>query len=121
MRSARDDGVVQHIQDSGMSEEALDANLKDNLEEARELEVHDEGVASVLLVSLQEETERLRIEVKRREADIRAHECRCILCSLCPHSVTLQPQELSAIVRQGHHSLAASGFEKPIRESLSKV
>ena len=74
--------IWQHIQDTGVSEETLEASLQDRIEEAKELELHDEGVASVLLVSLQDETERLHHELKRREADIEAHEKRYQLSSV---------------------------------------
>ena len=59
-----------------MSEEDLDVSLRDRIEEARELELHDEGVASVLLVSLQDVAERLQNEIKSREADIEGYERR---------------------------------------------
>ena len=59
-----------------MSEETLDASLKDRIEEAKELETHDEGVASVLLVSLQDEVESLHAELKSRDNDIQSYERR---------------------------------------------
>lgn len=59
-----------------MSEEALNASLKDRIEEARELETHDEGVASVLLLGLQDETERLQNELRKRDVDIAASHMR---------------------------------------------
>ena len=62
---------LQHIQDSGVPEGSLDESLKERIEEAQELEMHDEEVASVLLVSLMEEAQRMRADVRSQERDIK--------------------------------------------------
>lgn len=61
---------MQFVYDSGVTEEALEESLRERIADARELEAHDEGVASALLLSLQDETERVRREVKQQESEL---------------------------------------------------
>lgn len=61
--------VPQKIQESGISEESLEADLRERLQEVDDLDAHDEGVASVLLVSLQGEAEKLRADLRACEAE----------------------------------------------------
>ena len=62
--------VLQHIQDTGVSEESLDDDLKERIQGATELEMHDEGVASVLLASLQGEFAELENGLRHRETEL---------------------------------------------------
>ena len=62
--------VWQKIHDSGVSEEDLDEDLRTRVQEAEDLSLYDEGVASVLLVSSQEETRNLKRQLEDCHAQI---------------------------------------------------
>lgn len=64
--------MLQVLHDSNVPQEALDASLKEKLARAEKSRAYNEDVASVLLVSLQDEAHRLRSEVKSKDSHLEA-------------------------------------------------
>lgn len=79
---------LQVIHDSGVSEAALDADLKERIEEVERQALYDEGVASVLLASLQSEAAALRAQAGAQAAEIADLKRRC--AKTLPSAVSLK-------------------------------
>ena len=61
---------LQKCQDSGTSEDTFDEELQARIKETEELAFHDEVIASVLLVSVQEEAKELKQQLQEAQQEL---------------------------------------------------